>query len=186
VRRDAAAVPVALDDPQVALGAAVAISGYDAGAPRAIELWRIAGARAVRIAIGTSRADGSLDLPPFVMPAGDVTLVAAPRGAGASSTSASAPVVASRDPSSPRLVQLGEVSDASVLVTLDAAEPGGSIVVADAAQQEIGRTPVGATPRLEIAVAVAANAAEVLVAQEVPDGRRSPWRSVAIVQPQGE
>jgi hypothetical protein len=78
------------------------------------------------------------------------------------------------------------VSGTGVVVTLDAAEPGGSIVVADAAQQEIGRTPVGATPRLAIAVALAADAAEILVAQEVSDGRRSPWRSVAIVKPQGD
>jgi hypothetical protein len=189
--RGGAAVPIALDDPQVALGAALAVSGRDAGAPRAIELWRIAGARAVRVATGTSRPDGTLDLPAFVLPAGDVTLVASPRGEGANSRNASVPVTASRDPSAPRLVAVAG-SDASALLTIEPAEPGGSIVVANASQAEIGRAAVVAgadatRARLEIAVALAADDGELLVAQEVPDGRRSPWRHVALTHPlQGE
>jgi hypothetical protein len=191
-RRFGSAAAIALDDPQIALGAALAISGRDAGAPRAIELWRVAGARAARVAVGTSRPDGGLDFPLFVLPAGAVTLVAAPRGEGAGSPNASAPVVASRDPAAPRLVAFDADAESVARLTIEPSEPGGSIVLAHASQQEIGRTPVvagaDATPaRLEIAVELAPEDSDLLVAQEAPDGRRSPWRRVVLTnQPQGE
>ena len=184
-RHTAGGAAIALDDPQVALGAALSVSGRDAGAPRAIELWRLAGTRAARVATGTSRPDGSIELPAFVMPAGDVTLVASPRGEGVHSPNASSPVVVSRDPSAPRIVAVEGVAETSALVTVEAGEPGGSIVFARASEQEIGRTPVVAgrdasRAPLAIAVAVAPDDTEILVAQEVPDGRRSPWRHVAL------
>lgn len=191
--RSGSSAPIALDDPQVALGAALAVAGRDAGAPRAIEIWRIVGERAARVAVGASRADGSLDLPPLVLPAGEVTLVASPRGEGAASPNASAPVAVSRDPSAPRLVAFAAGGDESELVvTLEPAEEAGSIVVARATEEEIGRAAVAAVAdaapvSLVITVALGADDGEILIAQEVPDGRRSPWRRVAIArQPQGD
>ena len=197
--RISAGAPVALDDPQLALGAALAVAGRDSAAPREIDLWRIAGARAVRVAIGASRADGSLDLPALVLPAGEVTLVASPHGEGADSRNASAPVVVSRDPSAPALIALEAGSaETALIVTVEPAEQGGSVVVARGNPEEIGQEEIGraavfaggadAAPLwLAIAVALGPDDTEILVAQEVSDGRRSPWRRVAIVrEPQGD
>jgi hypothetical protein len=187
-RRSGASAPIALDDPQIALGTALSVAGHDAGGPRAIEVWRIAGARAARVAVGASRADGSLDLPALILPAGEVTLVAAPRGEGAASPDASPPVVVSRDPSTPGFVGLhAAAAEAELVVTIEPAEPVGSIVVASASEQEIGRAAVvvgadAAPVSLEISVALGADDDEFLVAQEIPDGRRSPWRRVAIAR----
>ena len=191
--RKGSRAPIALDDPQVALGTALAVVGRDAGAPRAIEVWRIVGPRSARVAVGASRADGSLEVPPLVLPAGEVTLVAAPRGEGAASPNASAPVVVSRDPSAPGLVAFAAGRDAlEMVVTIEPAEPAGSIVVARASEEEIGRAAVvsgadAAPVSLALTVALGPDDGEILVAQEVPDGRRSPWRRVAISrQPEGD
>jgi hypothetical protein len=84
--------PIVLDDPQTALGSALAIHGRDPAAPRAIELWRLVGSQSARVATGRSRSDGTLELPALVLPAGEVLLVASPRGAGPNAAAASAPV----------------------------------------------------------------------------------------------
>jgi len=198
--RDAGpAEPIVLDDPQTALGSAVAIHGRDPAAPRAIELWRVVGARSARVATGHSRDDGTLALPALVLPAGDVLLVASPRGAGPNAAAASEPVHASRDPSPPHLVARAETVDASgtgalLSLQVEAAEPGGEIVVVrtiaaldtqPAQQVEIARAPVGAAaegtrPKLDLIVALAAADTEVLIAQQVADGRRSAWRKVSL------
>jgi hypothetical protein len=190
--RDAGpAEPIVLDDPQTALGSAVAIHGRDPAAPRAIELWRVVGARSARVATGHSRDDGTLALPAL--------LVASPRGAGPNAAAASEPVHASRDPSPPHLVARAETVDASgtgalLSLQVEAAEPGGEIVVVrtiaaldtqPAQQVEIARAPVGAAaegtrPKLDLIVALAAADTEVLIAQQVADGRRSAWRKVSL------
>ncbi len=201
-QRDADAAspePIVLEDPQSALGSAVAIHGRDPGGPRAIELWRLVGSRAARIATGRSRSDGTLELPALVLPAGDVLLVASPRGAGPRSAAASEPVHASRDPHAPRLIAREQTLDASgagVLLSLrvEAAEPGGDLIVArtiaavdvePARQVEIAREAVvtgadGARATLDLVIAIEAGDTEVLVAQELSDGRRSPWRPVLL------
>jgi len=196
--RDTGSVePIVLDDPQTALGSAVAIHGRDPAAPRAIELWRVVGSRSARVATGRSRGDGTLELPALVLPAGEVVLVAAPRGAGPNAAAASQPVRASRDPSPPHLVARDETVDASgagalLSLQVEPAEPGGEIVVVQtiaaletqAAQQvEIVRAPVvaaadGARARLDLVIALGAGDTEMRVAQELADGRRSPWRKV--------
>jgi hypothetical protein len=198
--RDAGSTePIVLDDPQTALGSAVAIHGRDPAAPRAIELWRLVGSRAARVATGRSRSDGTLALPALVLPAGEVLLVASPRGAGPNAAAASEPVRASRDPSPPRLVARDEGVDASgagalLTVQLEPAEPGGEIVVvrtiaaldAQAAPPvELARAPVvaaadGARATVAVVLALEAGDTEVLVAQELLDGRRSPWRKVIL------
>src|SRR5262249_21192839 len=91
-----AAPRIALDRPTPS-GVGVEIHGRDPIAPRALELWRIAGARAVLAARGASRADGTLAFAPFVLPAGERALVPAPGRPGALAPRASAPVSTSRD-----------------------------------------------------------------------------------------
>jgi hypothetical protein len=105
----------------------------------------------------------------------------------------------SRDPSPPRLVARDESVDASgagalLSLKVEPAEPGGEIVVVrtiaaldtQAAQQvEIERAPVvaaadGACARLDLVIALEAGDTEVLVAQQIADGRRSPWRKVVL------
>lgn len=191
--------PIVLDEPQTALGSAVAIRGRDPAAPRAIELWRLVGSRAARVATGHSRSDGTLELPALVLPAGEVVLVASPRGAGPHAAAASESVRASRDPSPPRLVARDESVDPSGAGTLlslqvEPAEPGGEIVVVrtiavldtqTVQQVEIVRVPVvvatdGARATLDLVVALEAGETELLVAQELADGRRSPWRKVIL------
>jgi hypothetical protein len=193
------AAPIVLDDPQTALGSAVAIHGRDPAAPRAIELWRLVGSRSARVATGRSRSDGTLELPALVLPAGEVLLVASPRGAGPAAAAASAPVRASRDPSPPQLLARDETLDASgagalLSLQVEPAEQGGEIIVArtvpslDAAgveEVEIARVAVAAgveTARapLDLAVAIAPGDTELLVAQQLPDGRRSPWRKLIV------
>jgi hypothetical protein len=82
--RHAAGAAVALDDPQVALGAALGVgSRRRRAAP--VELWRIAGTRAARMRPArVIPMDPSV--PAFVMPAGEVTLVASPLREGVDST----------------------------------------------------------------------------------------------------
>ena len=196
-REDGRAAAIVLDDPQTALGNALAIHGRDPAAPRAIELWRLVGSRSARVAIGLSRSDGTLELPTLVLPAGDVLLVASPRGAGPAAAAASAPVRASRDPSPPQLLAREETGDgagAVLSLQVEPAEPGGEIVVArrlsslDAAgaeDVEIARVAVAAgvdagRAPLDLAVAIAPGDAEFLVAQQLADGRRSPWRKVIL------
>jgi hypothetical protein len=177
-------VAVALDAPQVALGAGLAVAGHDPGGPRRLELWRIAGSRAARIALGASRADGSLAFPPIVLPAGPVELVAAPRGAGPRGPGASAPALVARDPAVPQLSQAEPG-----LVRVEPAEPAGDVLLAGAA---------GAITRVAVRADRDGRAAPIdlplprpgellRVAHELPDGRRSPWRSVAsLTEPEKE
>ncbi len=197
-REDGRAAPIVLDDPQTALGNALAIHGRDPAAPRAIELWRLVGSRAARVATGRSRSDGTLELPELVLPAGDVLLVASPRGAGVAAAAASAPVRASRDPSPPQLLARGETLDDSgagaLSLRVEPAELGGEIVVArtvrslDAASVEdveIARVAVAAAgdagrAPLDLAIALAPGDAEFLIAQQLADGRRSAWRKVIV------
>jgi hypothetical protein len=197
-RSAGSAAPIVLDDPQAALGSAVAIHGRDPAGPRAIELWRIVGSRSARIATGRSREDGTLDLPALVLPAGEVTLVASPRGAGPDAAAASQAVQASRDPSPPHLVAREESVDASGAASLSLhlapAESGGEIVVlrvgdaidaGEALQVEALRVPVVAAAdatraTLDLVIALEAGDTEVRVAQELVDGRRSPWRIVQL------
>jgi hypothetical protein len=194
-----------LDDPQTALGGAVAIHGRDPAGPRAIELWRLVGSRTARIAIGHSRGDGTLELPALVLPAGEVVLVASPRGAGPNAAAASEAVRVMRDPSPPRLVAREETRDSSgsgalLSLQLEPAEPGGEIVVVQTiagldAQTtqliEFARLPVvaaadGARATLDLVVTLQADDTEVGVAQELADGRRSPWRRLVLdFQPEG-
>ena len=198
--RDAgSAEPIVLDDPQPALGSAVAIHGRDPAAPRAIELWRLVGSRAARVAIGHSRRDGTLALPPLVLPAGEVLLVASPRGAGPNAAAASEPVHALRDPAAPRLVARDETGNAraataSLSLRVEPAEPGGEIVVertiaaldgGAVSRVEALRLPVvaavdGTRALLDFVVALEPGDTEVRVAQELDDGRRSPWRNVVL------
>jgi hypothetical protein len=198
-REEGRAAPIVLEDPQTALGNALAIHGRDPGAPRAIELWRLVGSRAARVATGHSRSDGTVAFPALVLPAGEVLLVASPRGAGPAADAASEPVRASRDPSSPQLLARDETLDASaggalLSLRVEPAEPGGEIVVArrvsppDAAgveEIEIARVAVaaaadGARVPLDLSIEIAPEDAEFLVAQRLPDGRRSPWRRVGL------
>ena len=199
-RGDGRAAPIVLDDPQTALGSAVAIHGRDPAAPRAIELWRLVGSRSARVATGRSRSDGTLELPALVLPAGEVLLVASPRGAGPAAAAASAPVRASRDPSPPQLLARDETLDASgagalLSLQVEPAEQGGEIIVArtvpslDAAagveEVEIARVAVAAAvdaarATLDLAVSIAPGDTELVVAQQLPDGRRSPWRKLIL------
>ncbi len=199
-RRDAgSAEPIVLDDPQTALGSAVAIHGRDPAAPRAIELWRLVGARAARVATGHSRSDGTLEFPALVLPAGEVLLVASPRGAGANAAAASEAVRASRDPSPPRLVARDETVDSQganawLSLRVEPAERGGAIVVARAVAAPLGgvatqvealRAPVvagadGTRASLDLHIALAPGDTDVRIAQELEDGRRSPWRTVVL------
>jgi len=198
-REDGRAAPIVLDDPQTALGNALAIHGRDPAAPRAIELWRFVGSRAARVATGHSRSDGTVAFPALVLPAGEVLLVASPRGDGPAAAAASDPVRASRDPSPPQLLARDETPDASgagalLSLRVEPAELGGEIVVARRARSldgagvgeiEIARVAVAesadaARAPLDLVVAIAPEDAEFLVAQQLADGRRSPWRRINV------
>jgi hypothetical protein len=197
-RREAGrAAPIVLDDPQTALGNALAIHGRDPVAPRALELWRLVGSQAARVATGRSGSDGAVEFPALVLPAGEVLLVASPRGEGPAADAASEPVRASRDPSPPQLLARDEtLDDSGALLSLrvEPAELGGEIVVArrvpslDAAgveDIEIARAAVAvaadaARAPVDLAVAIAPEDIAFLVAQRLPDGRRSPWRTIPL------
>jgi hypothetical protein len=178
---------IALETPPRALGAALAIAGFDPAGPRALELWRLDGARAARVALGRSAADGALVFPPLLLPADAVELVAAPRGAGPGADEASSAVLVRRDPAAPRAAL---ALDAGALVLrVEPAEARGEIVVArglaDAERpaEEIARLRVAADADRRgapLAIALPHDAAPaVRVAQRLTDGRLSPWQDVA-------
>lgn len=178
---------VVLDDPQIALGSAVAIGGRDPAAPRGLALWRIDGDREVRVATGRSDADGTLAFPPLVLPAGEVTLVAAPLGARPGDRGASAPVALRRDPSAP---QLESISLDGGVVALRAApvEAGGALVVTATGalgEVEVARVTVAddverSRGSLDLSIALAADAQSLSIAHELSDGRRSARRTVLL------
>ena len=181
-----AAPRIALDRPTPS-GVGVEIHGRDPIAPRALELWRIAGERAVLAAQGASRADGTLAFAPFVLPAGELALVVAPAGQGAFAPGASPPVSTSRDPASPRVEALGEAAG-GLRVRVVPSELGGEILVAEpavgGAEPEVfarvglAPTPDGPARTLELRVEPAPGADALLFAQRLADGRRSPWQSL--------
>jgi hypothetical protein len=184
---------VILDDPQPALGSAVAVAGVDRGGPRALELWRIRGGRSARVAIGESVAGGAVAFPPLVLPGGDVMLVAAPIGSGPDGPGASTPIAVRRDPSAPR-VEVRESADGAAALHVVPAEPDGTIVVTTlrgAVEVERARAAVvapvdGAPAALDLAIALAPGEGALRVAHELPDGRRSSQRSVVMTTPTPE
>jgi hypothetical protein len=183
-----AALPIALEDPPRALGVALGVAGRDAGAPRALDLWRVdASGRPARVAQGHSEADGSIVFPSLVLPARAIELVAAPRGAGPRDASASPAIFVRRDPAAPRVAAtpLGD----GVVLQVRAAESGGAVVVETPDEAAGGVTTLArvdveagadaAPAPIEIALAAARGVA-LRVVQIDPDGRRSPPRPVYV------
>ncbi len=184
VRSGASALRVELDRPQGALGTAVSVAGRDPGAPRPLELWRIGARRTARVASGWSVAGGALAFPAMVLPAGDVTLVAAPLGSGPDGPGASAPVAVRRDPSAPRVEARLDADRHEIALHVAPTEPDGAIVVLSGAAER-ARIPVAAdadghAAAVDAALALGADDREIAVAQEIPDGRRSAPRTVAV------
>jgi hypothetical protein len=175
------------------------VYGHDPGAPRPLVLWRVEeGGRAARVALGESRDDGSLAFPVLPRPARGLRLVAAPLGRSPLGGAASAPLrVAPRRPVAPRAAprpsdgpwRTAPPSGDGPLrvVRVVPGEAGGSVVVADAREQELGRFAVAPLPsaaqrvfELEIELGSGPDAAaELRLAQELEEGRRSEWRRLA-------
>ena len=181
------AIPRIALDPPTPVGVAVEIGGRDPFAPRALELWRIAGERTVLAARGASRADGTLAFAPFVLPTGELALVVAPSGEGAFAPGASEPVSASRDPASPRVEPLGELGG-RLQIRVTPAERGGEILLAAPpaegsepavlARAALAATPEGPAAPLELWVDPPPAEGSLRIAQRLPDGRLSPWREL--------
>jgi len=74
------------------------IAGYDTGAPRELELWRVRAGRAVRLGRAESDADARIHGPQLPLPAGGIELVATPSGVRPGETGASEPLRLAREP----------------------------------------------------------------------------------------
>jgi len=93
----------ALEIPPDAVTASV--SGFDAGAPRALALWRIDGGRFERIGAATSDADARIRAPQLALPEAGLALVVTPMGVRPGEPGASTPLQLARasDPPRPEL-----------------------------------------------------------------------------------
>lgn len=165
----------------------VHLDGVDAEAPRNLRAWRIEPGGAVELARGRSLPDGRLAFPPVVVPRDGLTVVVTPAhrepGPGDADAVRTAPP---RDPHPPHVRAAGH-RGGETLVRVTPREGSGAIVVADGGGEVFGRHPLpptfSATQRvLELAIAPAAGETSVLVAHELADGRRSPWRPVSTLQ----
>jgi hypothetical protein len=182
--------PIVLDGAPGVFGTAVSLRGRDPHAPRSLALWRVVGDRTVEVASGASTRDGAIAFAPFVLPAGEVTLVVAPRGADPFGPSASQPVVARRDPTAPWAVSAvrGEGLLRTASLAVEPAELGGFVIVtatrnggdAELARVAVPDDPQGGRGTLTIEVALAPEDAVLAVEHEVADGRHSPARLVPI------
>lgn len=181
--------PIVLEDPHRSLGVAIVIAGRDPAGPRALDVWRVAtDGRSVRIASGRSAVDGSLVLPPIVLPARPIEVLVAPRGSGPRDPAASRPIVVRRDPVAPRVVASRQGGE--LVLRIDAAENGGAILVersdlsnargvSTLARVDLEMDADAAPVPVEIAVGAMPDVA-VQVVQVDPDGRRSPPRPVFV------
>ena len=96
--------PVAVAPSAVTAG----IAGYDTGAPRELDLWRIRAGRAVRLGRAESDADARIHGPQLPLPAEGIVLVATPRGVAPGEPGASEPLRLARQPGSGSLAPARE------------------------------------------------------------------------------
>lgn len=177
---------IRLDGLRAAPGAvSAAPRGFDPAGPRALVLWRVVDGRAVRLADGFSDSSGALHFPQVAAPGDSMALVVSPAGAPPPSHDTSDPArVAGRAPLPPVVEQV-RPDAGGVVLRIAARESSGAVLVASGDGALLGRfaLPAPSAPAartLEIAVDGRAGGAGLWVAQELPDGRRSPFEPVAL------
>lgn len=177
---------IRLDGLRAAPGAvSAAPRGFDPAGPRALVLWRVVDGRAIRVADGFSDSSGALHFPQVAAPGDSLALVVSPAGAPPPSHDTSDPVwVAGRVPLPP-VVEEVRPDAGGVVLRIGAREASGAVLVASGDGALLGRfaLPAPSAPAartLEIAVDGNLGGAGLWVAQEMPDGRRSPFEPVAL------
>jgi len=83
-------------------------AGYDTGAPRELDLWRIRAGRALRLGRAASDADARIHGPQLPLPAAGIDLVVTPRGVRPGEPGASEPLRLAREPGSGSLAPAPE------------------------------------------------------------------------------
>lgn len=174
-----------LDPLAAGTGPALAIAGFDPLGPRELLLWRLRNGRSAVMARGASARDGSLAFPVLVAPDGGGELIVSGVGEGPDAPGASpARALGARRPQAPRARPLGERGGEHELRIVPS-EAAGSVLLADANGAEFARFAVpralGAPGRsFDVSVALPRGHNRLLLAHELPDGRRSPWRAVGL------
>lgn len=164
------------------------VRGLDLLAPRPLVLWRLdpGSGRAAVVARGRSGADGRFRFDDVPLPGRGATLVVAGEDESPLAPTAAEPrALPPRQPAAP-VARAGGGADGAWLVVLGAGPPGGAFVLADATGRELARVPLPqdarAARRSRTLDLAAPDPAPLLVAVELADGRRSPWRSVPFVE----
>lgn len=164
-----------------------AVTGHDYHGPRSLELWRIYGDTAVRVARTRSGPDGDFRFAPVVVPAEGVELVATPTGLGPRSPATSdRQGVEGPAPRRPHAHVLDGDED-GWWVRIEPGEFDGELVLADISETEFARFPIPSGPSangrtLELRIEGMARGDRILIAQERVGGSRSKWTPVALEQ----
>lgn len=177
---------IVLDGFEAAPGAvSTRLLGFDPAGPRALALWRVADGGVTRLAEGFSDSSGNLHFPQVAEPGDPLDLVVSPAGAPPPSPDTSDPTrLPGRAPLAP-VVEEVRPEAGGVVLRIAARETTGAVLVASEDGTLLGRfelsPPIGPTARiLDISVDGAAGSSGLLVAQELPDGRRSPFEPVSL------
>lgn len=177
---------VVLDGFQVAPGAVSgAARGFDPDGPRSLVLWRVDARGSTRVAEGFSDAEGNLHFPQVAQPGDPLTLVVAPENAPPPSREASDPAALSRAAPLSPVVEGVVPASGGVVLRIAAREATGAVLVASGDGALLGRFDLPAWPAaaarvLDVAVTGPLGGGDLWVAQELPDGRRSPFEPVAV------
>jgi hypothetical protein len=177
---------VVLDGFQVPRGAVTGSArGFDPDGPRALALWRVDAGGSTRLAEGFSDADGNLHFPQVAEPGDPLTLVVAPADAPPPSRQTSDPASLARAAPLPPVVAGVMPTAGGVVLHIAAREATGAVLVAAGDGTVLARFTLPALPGaaarvLDVAVTGPFAAGGLLVAQELPDGRRSTFEPVSI------
>ena len=166
----------------------VEISGLDPDAPRKLVAWRIVDGRAAILARGESDAAGRLHFPPVVAAGAGLEIVitdadSRPELPGASEVQRLAP----RRPEPPQ----GRVLDAyagEAVLRIVPTEASGAVLLAGSDGTVFARYPIPPMPAIaarvfDVALELYGDEAQVLMAHEFADGRRSEWRALDVGAP---
>lgn len=183
--------PASMSDERVVLDAlslpqgaiSLRATGVDYGAPRRLTLWRVDADRAARLAETRSQPGGHFDFGQVLVPMSGIRLIAtADEHVPDEGQRADAQLLHGALPPPEARAELDH-DDAWSLV-IEPALPGGELLLADAWEQvyDTLKLPDNGGGAARIALDLDSYQAweRILVAQHLPDGRRSGWRRVSL------
>ncbi len=170
---------------------AAAVTGYDAGAPRPLWLWRIDREEPYVVARAESGVSGRVDFGRVALPDGPLSLAATGVGGDPGVRGPDVLVLASSSSPPPPLAETVESGTGRWRLRLLPQRSSGHVLVSDPAGAGLARLAVplaGEASRriLTVDLELPPAADHVLVAHEAGDGRRSAWRPVFSTTEEGE